>query len=244
MDEVYNDVVTSNAYQKKYRLRSPVEFKKAFNSINRKQSGKFFTFLCSNNNLPFCRLGLIVPKKHIPLAVDRNKIIGLLSEILLIFCKASSTKSRLMLPSLFAGVGTMGLEAASRGAKTVVMIEKDRKIFELLESNIDSLDCAEQAVAVQADALSSIPLLRVPRPVDVAFLDPPYAMMKNDSLHERILEQISKIEPLLHSEGLIVLRTPVDPYRISHSIDTLAGPEIQKEGSGMWILFYGKKTES
>tara|TARA_X000000368_G_scaffold361021_1_gene305025 strand:- start:67 stop:453 length:387 start_codon:yes stop_codon:yes gene_type:complete len=74
MDEVYNDVVTSNAYQKKYRLRSPVEFKKAFNSINRKQSGKFFTFLCSNNNLPFCRLGLIVPKKHIPLAVDRNKI--------------------------------------------------------------------------------------------------------------------------------------------------------------------------
>ena len=145
---------------------------------------------------------------------------------------------------LFAGVGTMGLEAASRGAKTVVMIEKDRKIFELLESNIDSLDCAEQAIAVQADALSSIPLLRVPRPVDVAFLDPPYAMMKNDSLHERILEQISKIEPLLHSEGLIVLRTPVDPYRISHSIDTLAGPEIQKEGSGMWILFYGKKTES
>ncbi|MGY8757092.1 MAG: RsmD family RNA methyltransferase, partial [Phycisphaerales bacterium] len=37
---------------------------------------------------------------------------------------------------LFAGVGTMGLEAVSRGASTVVMVEKDRKIFELLEQNI------------------------------------------------------------------------------------------------------------
>ena len=44
---------------------------------------------------------------------------------------------------LFAGIGTMGLEAVSRGAKTVVLVERDRKIFEILEENIDTLGCKE-----------------------------------------------------------------------------------------------------
>ena len=143
---------------------------------------------------------------------------------------------------LFAGVGTMGLEAVSRGASTVVMVEKDRKIFELLEQNIKTLGCEEQAVAIQADALSSIPLLRVPRPVDVAFIDPPYAMMKQESLFKMIMEQIEKIGPILDPEGLIILRTPMNPTHTDHAIETLAGPEIHKESSTMWILFYGARS--
>lgn len=143
---------------------------------------------------------------------------------------------------LFAGVGTMGLEAVSRGASTVVMVEKDRKIFELLEQNIKTLGCEEQAVAIQADALSSIPLLRVPRPIDVAFIDPPYAMMKQESLFKMIMEQIEKIGPILDPEGLIILRTPMNPNHTDHAIETLAGPEIHKESSTMWILFYGARS--
>ncbi|MBC8309213.1 MAG: 16S rRNA (guanine(966)-N(2))-methyltransferase RsmD [Phycisphaerales bacterium] len=143
---------------------------------------------------------------------------------------------------LFAGVGTMGLEAISRGAKTAIMVEKDRKIFSILEENIKNLDCSTKAIALQADALSSIPLLRVPRPVDIVFIDPPYIMMSQDSLRRRILEQIANIEPLLSSDGFIVLRTPVSPIQTDHSIEQLEGPEIHKEGSGMWILFYGKKV--
>jgi 16S rRNA (guanine966-N2)-methyltransferase len=50
---------------------------------------------------------------------------------------------------LFAGVGTMGLEAASRGAKEVVLVEQDRKIFAMLENNIATLDCKDTAIALQ-----------------------------------------------------------------------------------------------
>ncbi len=141
---------------------------------------------------------------------------------------------------LFAGIGTMGLEAASRGAKTVVMVEKDRKIFGLLEANIESLACEAQAIPIHADALSSIPLLRVPRPIDVAFVDPPYAMMTDDTLRVKIFEQIEKIVLLLDEDGLIVLRTPLDPHAIDHAINQCSGPEIHNEGTGMWILYYGK----
>ena len=143
---------------------------------------------------------------------------------------------------LFAGVGTMGLEAASRGAQTVVLVEQDYKVFNMLEANIEKMQCEDRATAMQADALSSLPLLRVPRPLDVAFIDPPYSMMENEAMRVRILDQISRIEPLLDAEGLIVLRTPKNPNETDHSVEVLAGPEVHKEGLGMWVLYYGKKA--
>ena len=143
---------------------------------------------------------------------------------------------------LFAGVGTMGLEAASRGAQTVVLVEQDYKVFNMLEANIEKMQCEDRATAMQADALSSLPLLRVPRPLDVAFIDPPYSMMENEAMRVRILDQIARIEPLLDAEGLIVLRTPKNPNETDHSVEVLAGPEVHKEGLGMWVLYYGKKA--
>src|SRR5690606_7638589 len=66
---------------------------------------------------------------------------------------------------LFAGVGTMGLEAVSRGAANVLLVEQNRKVFKLLEENIRQLGCGDRAVAMLGDALGSICLLRAPRPV-------------------------------------------------------------------------------
>ena len=143
---------------------------------------------------------------------------------------------------LFAGVGTMGLEAVSRGSKTVVLVEQDRKIYEMLQNNIETLDCAETAIALQCDALSSIPLLRIPRPVDVVFIDPPYAMMVDEKSRERIFEQIANLPAILDAEGLVVLRTPVNPHQVPHTVDALTGPEMHKMGAGMWVLFYGVKA--
>jgi 16S rRNA (guanine966-N2)-methyltransferase len=143
---------------------------------------------------------------------------------------------------LFAGVGTMGLEAASRGAKEVVLVEQDRKIFAMLENNIATLDCKDTAIALQSDALSSIPLLRVQRPVDVIFIDPPYAMMIDEATRERIFEQVRTFNTILDPEGLVVLRTPLDPRHTDHTIETLVGPEAHKMGPGMWVLFYGMPT--
>ncbi len=141
---------------------------------------------------------------------------------------------------LFAGVGTMGLEAASRGAKHVVMVERDRKIFELLEKNINDLDCADQVSAVSADALGTVPLLRAPKPIDVAFIDPPYIMMLDENLFKRILQQVEQVALHLADDGLIVLRSPINPKRTDHTIESLVGPEIHKHGVNMWVLFYGK----
>ena len=54
---------------------------------------------------------------------------------------------------LFAGIGTLGLEAVSRGAADVVMVERDKEIHSILEWNIRELGCEDRCRAVKADAL-------------------------------------------------------------------------------------------
>jgi len=72
---------------------------------------------------------------------------------------------------LFAGSGALGFEAASRGAKQVVMVERDAQIFRALQAT-QTLLGAGQVELARADALAF--LQSDARRYDVVFLDPPY----------------------------------------------------------------------
>jgi 16S rRNA (guanine966-N2)-methyltransferase len=72
---------------------------------------------------------------------------------------------------LFAGSGALGLEAASRGAEAVVMIEQQHDAAAALSHNINLLD-ADNIELIVADALEW--LIRDKRVFDIVFLDPPY----------------------------------------------------------------------
>jgi 16S rRNA (guanine966-N2)-methyltransferase len=87
---------------------------------------------------------------------------------------------------LFAGTGALGLEALSRGAGSVVFVEKSAQAVAMLRNNIGLLD-AEGATVIQADAAA---WLRAERGqvFDIVFLDPPFAADMLDDLC-RLLEQ-------------------------------------------------------
>jgi len=72
---------------------------------------------------------------------------------------------------LFAGSGALGFEAASRGAKQVVMVERDAQIFRALQATHTMLGAGQVELA-HADALAF--LQSDARRYDVVFLDPPY----------------------------------------------------------------------
>jgi 16S rRNA (guanine966-N2)-methyltransferase len=72
---------------------------------------------------------------------------------------------------LFAGSGALGFEAASRGAKRVVMVERDRTAFDALRANKALLD-AVQVELVRGDALEFVQSGN--GLFDVIFLDPPF----------------------------------------------------------------------
>lgn len=73
---------------------------------------------------------------------------------------------------LFAGSGALGIEAASRGADEVVLVEADTKAAAALTANVARLGDGACRI-VRGDALA---FLRAPGPAfDVVFVDPPFA---------------------------------------------------------------------
>ncbi|GAA1476086.1 16S rRNA (guanine(966)-N(2))-methyltransferase RsmD [Nocardioides aestuarii] len=76
---------------------------------------------------------------------------------------------------LYAGSGAVGLEAWSRGAGVVTLVESDRRAASLIRDNARTVG-ARTAAEVVGSSVSTT-LRRVPRaPYDVVFLDPPYPM--------------------------------------------------------------------
>ena len=71
---------------------------------------------------------------------------------------------------LFAGSGSLGVEALSRGAASVVFVEKNRRALSHLQDQLDVLEA--EAEIVSGDALTY--LQGSVRKFDIVFLDPPY----------------------------------------------------------------------
>jgi len=84
---------------------------------------------------------------------------------------------------LYAGSGALGFEAASRGARRVVMVEKDRVALAELERNRAALGAAQVEI-VGADAVNY--LARERERFDVVFLDPPFRQNVLPALLEKL----------------------------------------------------------
>ena len=71
---------------------------------------------------------------------------------------------------LFAGSGALGIEALSRGAASVVFVEKNRRASSHLRDQLDVLGAEAEVVCGDALAFLQGPV----RKFDIVFLDPPY----------------------------------------------------------------------
>ncbi|MGD9163167.1 MAG: 16S rRNA (guanine(966)-N(2))-methyltransferase RsmD [Chromatiales bacterium] len=84
---------------------------------------------------------------------------------------------------LFAGSGALGMEAASRGAARVVMVEQAGAVVRQLQRNRELLGL-DQVNIVRADALQF--LEQSPTPFNIVFLDPPFAQNLLAALCQRL----------------------------------------------------------
>lgn len=113
---------------------------------------------------------------------------------------------------VFAGTGAIGLEAISRGAARCVFVERDKKVGDLLQRNIETLGCEDRCELVRSDALGPATLSRAPRPVNLAFFDPPYPIVLDPQGWDRVKRQFGRVIDLLSDDGFAILRTPW-PFR-------------------------------
>jgi len=73
---------------------------------------------------------------------------------------------------LYAGSGSLGLEALSRGAVSVVFVERGRAALAVLRANVAAVGLGGDVVAGDV----AVYLGRAAGPFDLAFVDPPYAL--------------------------------------------------------------------
>ena len=141
---------------------------------------------------------------------------------------------------LFAGSGALGLEAASRGAENVVLVEMHKTCCVQLKDNVALLG-ATQVIIHCADALDW--MASCTQQFDIVFVDPPYGV----GLVERSLRRLTRYE-LLKPQARIyvecsVNEAPVIPEgwvalrqkhagQISYSLYTNAPNAVDAPGIG------------
>ena len=126
---------------------------------------------------------------------------------------------------LFCGVGSLGLEALSRGAASATFVEKNAEIAAVLEKNIARAAFADRSHVVHASAF------RVGAPVapdgeryDMVFVDPPYAATQEVGKGSSLANLFAILQDQVVSRGVAVVRTerevaPLDDYGLFHAVD-------------------------
>jgi 16S rRNA (guanine(966)-N(2))-methyltransferase RsmD len=103
----------------------------------------------------------------------------------------------------FAGTGALGLEAASRGAVEVVLVEQDSALL----ANLSRITTQLKASGVRVERGDGVAALRqrAGQGLDVVFLDPPFAEGENDAL---LLAALAAARQAVREDGLIYLEAP------------------------------------
>ncbi len=100
---------------------------------------------------------------------------------------------------LYAGSGAVGLEAASRGAPAVLLVESDRRTARVIDDNARELGLP---VTVRNGRAEDVVAQPPPGRYDVAFLDPPY--QENSAVLARLLRTMVE-QGWLADDALVVL---------------------------------------
>ncbi len=109
---------------------------------------------------------------------------------------------------VFSGVGSMGLEALSRGARFAVFIENDPKIGSILERNIEKAGFIAQSKVIRANAF------KIGAPVDfegqkysIIFVDPPYRLSSDVGENSDLSRLLDLLPEQLADDGIVIVRT-------------------------------------
>ena len=131
---------------------------------------------------------------------------------------------------MFAGTGSLGIEALSRGAKEVVFVEKQKKLADSLKTNLKRLQVYSSSQVLNANAFS-IDFDNLPYKFDILFIDPPF----RENLIQRSLDFV-KSSNLLTPKALIYLEceTELELVELTRDLNLL---KESKGGQTQYCLY-------
>jgi 16S rRNA (guanine966-N2)-methyltransferase len=112
---------------------------------------------------------------------------------------------------LFCGVGSLGLEALSRGAEFVVFIEQDKNIITTLRKNIEKAGLIKESKVIRADAFKIDNVTGINEyKFDLVFIDPPYKRTQNVQPGSPLAGLLNVSGDYIIPDGIVVVRTTMD----------------------------------
>lgn len=131
---------------------------------------------------------------------------------------------------LFAGTGSLGIEALSRGAESAVFIDKSQECYGIIKDNLIHTRLSEKAEVYSGDSILMLDRLKGKK-FDIIFLDPPYSK----GLIDEALINIIKNELICKDTVIIAERDAKDI--ILEEIGSLKRVRDQKYGDTV-LSFY------
>ncbi len=131
---------------------------------------------------------------------------------------------------LYAGCGSVGIEAASRGARPVVFIERDRRAAAAIRANLEHTALAEAAVVYVGDVASRYAeAAQRWGPFEVVFADPPYGLKQLEEMARRLV---------LEGEGMVPGGMVVIQHSRRQELKGLPAPEGVKHFGESMLSFF------
>ncbi|MFL0195952.1 16S rRNA (guanine(966)-N(2))-methyltransferase RsmD [Clostridium sp. WILCCON 0269] len=138
---------------------------------------------------------------------------------------------------IFAGTGSLGLEAVSRGAKKCYLVDKDKDTFFFLKKNVENLGFSEMCETINVDSHKFLKEIVGKKEIfDIIFIDPPY---KKDMIPPII--EIVESEKLLREGGIIVTKIDTSE-KMYDGKDSIILSDYRKYGNTT-VCFYKYKED-
>ncbi len=149
---------------------------------------------------------------------------------------------------LFAGSGSLGLEAISRGASRAVFVETAAPCLRTIEKNLERLGFEERAVVRRYDlARGVLGLLQAGlAPFDLVLMDPPFPLLRRppapgEADVRAILREMGTLEGFLSPHARIALETPAESFRIEGELPGMKlSLVLRREYGSTALLVLGK----
>lgn len=138
---------------------------------------------------------------------------------------------------LFAGTGAIGIEAISRGAKSVTFVERNKNVIELINTNLTNIGEKKVSTIIKNDYTYSIKFLNEQqKKYDIIFLDPPY----NKDLLQKTLNEIDK-SSLLKNNSIIIAQYQIHE-KIQNDFSVIQSIKEKRYGKTKVTIFsYNKQ---
>jgi len=102
---------------------------------------------------------------------------------------------------LFAGTGSLSIEALSRGAKFAVLVDSSKEAVTLIQKNVKLTQYQEKCQIIRTDTISYLDFIKKEKnKFGLIFADPPYSI----SIYQKVLERVENND-ILEQGGLFIL---------------------------------------